>query len=42
MVDARNFHDMVITQLVGAKIVQAIIDPDEEFAGFTIELPDGT
>ena len=42
MVDARDLHDMVITQMVGAKIIRAIIDPDEEFTGFTIELPDGT
>jgi hypothetical protein len=28
--------------LVGAKIVQTIIDPDEEFTGFTLEMPDGT
>lgn len=42
MVYAKDLHDLVIQQLVGAKIVRAIIDPDEEFTGFTLEMPDGT
>lgn len=40
--EARYLHDKVITRMVGAKIVQAFIDPEEEFAGFMIQLPDGT
>lgn len=40
--EARYLHDMVIEPMVGAKIVRAFTDADDEFAGFTIEFPDGT
>lgn len=42
MVNAKDLLKLVIEPLVGARIVQAIIDPEEEFTGFKIELPDGT
>lgn len=42
MVKAKDLLELVIKPLVGAKIVEAIMDPGEEYTGFKIELPDGT